>query len=56
MKWIFYLVVFIIVVVGVIFLIGYAPPARTTISRSITLKQSPEVVFAVLANLPRLAE
>ena len=35
---------------------GYALPAKTTISRSITLKQSPEAVFAVLADLPRLAE
>lgn len=56
MKWIFYLVILIIVVVGITFLIGYALPAKTTISRSITLKQSPEAVFAVLADLPHLAE
>ncbi len=56
MKWILYLVILVIVVVAVTFLIGYALPAKTTISRSITLKQSPEAVFAVLADLPRLAE
>ena len=37
-------VVFIALVIGVTFLIGYALPARTTISRSI--KPSPEAVFA----------
>jgi len=42
--------------IGAIFLIGYALPAKTTISRSIILKQSPKAAFAVLADLPHLAE
>lgn len=55
MKWIFYLVILLILVAGVTFLVGYALPAITTVSRSITLQQSPEVAFAVLADLPGLA-
>ena len=31
-------------------------PARTTISRSINLQQTPEAVFAVLADVRRMAE
>lgn len=56
MKWILYLVILIFLVVGITFLIGYALPEKATISRTITLKQSPQAVFAVLADLPRLAE
>ena len=47
MKWMLYIVVFIALVIGVTFLIGNALPARTTISRSINLQQTPEAVFAV---------
>ena len=53
MKWMLYIVVFIALVIGVAFLIGYALPARTTISRSINLQQTPEAVFAVLADVRR---
>jgi uncharacterized protein YndB with AHSA1/START domain len=56
MKWILYLVVFIAVAIGATFLIGYPLPKKTTISRSISLKQSPEAVFAVLADVRRMAE
>ena len=56
MKWILYTVGFIALVIGVTFLIGYALPARTTISRSINLQQTPEAVFAVLADVRRMAE
>ena len=56
MKWMLYAVVFIALVIGVTFLIGYALPARTTISRSINLQQTPEAVFAVLADVRRMAE
>ena len=56
MKWMLYTVVFIALVIGVTFLIGYALPARTTISRSINLQQTPEAVFAVLADVRRMAE
>ncbi len=56
MKWILYAVVFIAFVIGATFLIGYALPARTTISRSIDLQETPEAVFAVLADVRRMAE
>ena len=56
MKWILYAIVIIAVLIGAAFLAGYALPAKTTLSRSITLKQTPEAVFAVLADLPHLAE
>ena len=56
MKWILYLIVLLAVLLGAAFLAGYALPAKTTVSRSITLQQPPEAVFAVLADLPRLAE
>ena len=56
MKWMLYTVAFIALVIGVTFLVGYALPARTTISRSINLQQTPEAVFAVLADVRRMAE
>ncbi|MGI8890246.1 MAG: SRPBCC family protein [Chthoniobacterales bacterium] len=56
MKWLLYLVALIALLVGGVFLVGYALPAQTTISRSITLKQSPEAVFAVLAEVKKMAE
>ena len=56
MKWILYAVVFIVAMIGATFLIGYCLPKKTTISRSITLKQTPEAVFAVLADVGRMAE
>lgn len=56
MKWILYLVGLVAVLVGAAFLAGYALPAKTTVSRSITLQQPPTAVFALLANLPHMAE
>ena len=56
MKWMLYTVVFIALVIGVTFLIGYALPARTTISRSINLHQTPEAVFAVFAVVAAFTE
>jgi uncharacterized protein YndB with AHSA1/START domain len=56
MKWMLYIIVFIALAIGVTFLIGYALPARTTISRSIYLQQTPEAIFAVLADVRRMAE
>jgi hypothetical protein len=53
MKWILYAFVFIALVIGVTSLIGYALPARTTISRSINLQQPHEAVFAVLTDVRR---
>jgi hypothetical protein len=56
MKWMLYIVVFIALVIGGTFLIGYALPARTTISRSIKMQQPPEAVFGILADVRRMAE
>lgn len=56
MKWILYTVVIIAVLIGVVFLIGYALPAKTTVSRSVTLQQPPAEVFAVLADVQNLAQ
>ena len=56
MKWVLYAVGFITLVIGVTFLIGFTLPARTTISRSINLQQTPEAVFAVLADVRRMAD
>ncbi len=56
MKWILYLVVALAVLIGAIFLAGYALPATTTVSRSITLRQPPEAVFAVLADVQKIAD
>lgn len=46
----------IAVLIGITFLAGYALPATTKVSRSITLQQPPAAVFAVLADVQHLAE
>jgi LPS O-antigen subunit length determinant protein (WzzB/FepE family) len=52
MKWIGQILVFLVVLIGVAFAIGYALPARTTHTRTITIKRAPEAVFALLADVP----
>jgi uncharacterized protein YndB with AHSA1/START domain len=56
MKWLLYLVILLAILIGAVFLIGYALPAKTTISRSISLQQPPAAVFAVLADVKNLAQ
>ena len=56
MKWLLYLAVALALLVAAIFCIGYALPAQTTVSRSITLKEKPAIVFAALADLQHMAE
>ncbi len=56
MKWVLYTVIFIALAIRVTFLVGYALPAQKTISRTINLQQTPEAVFAVLADVLRMAE
>lgn len=56
MKWLLYLVILLALLIGTIFLIGYALPAKTTASRSITLQQPAAAVFAVLADVRNLAQ
>ncbi len=55
MKWLSYIVLIIVLLLGAVFLTGYLLPARTTLTRSIDLKAKPEAVFAVLANVQQLA-
>ncbi len=56
MKWFLYAIVALAVLIGAIFMVGYSLPARTTVSRSITLHQPPAAVFAVLADVQKMAE
>ncbi|MBA3544820.1 MAG: SRPBCC family protein [Chthoniobacterales bacterium] len=56
MKWFLYAIVVLAVLIGAIFIVGYSLPARTTVSRSITLHQPPAAVFAVLADVEKMAE
>lgn len=56
MKWILYAILLFVLLIGALFLAGYALPAKTTTSRSITLHQPPEAVFLVLADVKRIAD
>lgn len=56
MKWIFYLIAILAVLIGAVVLCGYALPATTKISREILLQQPPEAVFAALTDVQHLAE
>ncbi len=56
MEWLLCLVILLALLIGAVFLIGYALPAGTTISRSVTLQQPPASVFAVLADVKNLAQ
>jgi uncharacterized protein YndB with AHSA1/START domain len=55
MKWVLYIIFLLVLLIGAVYLIGFALPAQSTISRSITLKQSPDAVFAVLADVAGMA-
>ena len=56
MKWTFrILMLLVILVVGVV-MIGYSLPARTTHTRTIMLKETPEAIFAALDDVQKLAE
>lgn len=54
MKWTLRILVIIVALIALIFAIGVVLPAHTTHTRTITLKQSPEKVFAVLADIPNM--
>jgi uncharacterized protein YndB with AHSA1/START domain len=54
MKWIIRIVVIIVVLGALIFAIGFILPSHTTHTRTITLKQPPEKVFAMLADIPNM--
>jgi len=56
MKWSFrILMLLVLLVVGVI-MVGYSLPARTTHTRTIMLKQTPEAIFAALDDVQKLLE
>jgi len=56
MKWTFrILMLLVLLVVGVV-MIGYSLPARTTHTRMILLKQTPEAIFAALDDVQKLPE
>jgi uncharacterized protein YndB with AHSA1/START domain len=54
MKWILRILVIIVVLIAVVFAIGFVLPPHTTHTRTIKLKESPEKVFAVLADIPNM--
>ena len=54
MKWILRILVLLVVLIAIALAIGYALPAQHTLTRSIVLKQTPDNVFAVLADLPNM--
>jgi len=52
MKIFFRLIVLLVMLAAAAYLAGYMIPARQTQTRTITLKQTPEAVFALLTDLP----
>ncbi|HEU0209099.1 MAG TPA: SRPBCC family protein [Candidatus Udaeobacter sp.] len=54
MKWILRILSFVILVAVLLLVAGFALPEHTTHTRTITLKQPPEKVFAVLSDVPNL--
>src|SRR4051794_14589039 len=54
MKWIFPLLSLIILIVVLLLVAGMALPRHTTQTRTIVLKQSPEKIYAVLADIPNI--
>lgn len=56
MKWILRIVVLILALIAIVVVIGYTLPAHHTLTRTINLKQTPEAVFAVLADVQKMPE
>ena len=54
MKWIVRLFGIVVLVVLLALVAGFALPAHHRLTRTIRLKQTPEAVFAVLADLPKM--
>jgi hypothetical protein len=52
MKWILRILILLLVVCAIALAIGFALPAQQTHTRSIPLKQTPETIFTLLADLP----
>lgn len=56
MKWILRIFGVLALLIVLVLVIGFLLPARTTTTRTVTLKESPEVVFAVLADVQKMPE
>jgi uncharacterized protein YndB with AHSA1/START domain len=54
MKWIFRILILVILLAGIAFAIGYALPAHHSLTRIVVLKQTPDSIFAALADLPNM--
>ena len=54
MKWILRLILMLVVIVAIAFGLGYLVPAHHTLTRAVVVKQSPDRVFALLADLPNM--
>ncbi|MEY2564611.1 MAG: hypothetical protein QOH88_2804 [Verrucomicrobiota bacterium] len=52
MKFFFRLIGLLVLLAVAAYLVGYSIPARQTHTRTITLKQTPEAIFALLTDLP----
>jgi uncharacterized protein YndB with AHSA1/START domain len=52
MKILFRILIILVLLGVAAYLVGYSIPARQTHTRTITLKQTPEAVFALLTDLP----
>ncbi len=56
MKWILRILSILIILFVLAFAIGFALPVNSEHTRTITLKQTPEAIFAVLADVQRFPE
>ncbi len=54
MKWVLRILIIVVVLVAIVFAVGSILPAHTTHTRTIKLKQPPDKVFAVLADIPNM--
>lgn len=54
MKWIARIFGFILILIVLALALGYAIPAHHKLTHTITLKRSPDAIFAVLADLPNM--
>jgi hypothetical protein len=56
MKWLLRIFSFIVILVVLVLAIGYSIPAHHQLTRTIDLKQTPDAIFAVLADVQKMPE
>jgi uncharacterized protein YndB with AHSA1/START domain len=56
MKWLLRILSFIVILVVLVLAIGYSIPAHHKLTRTIDLKQTPDAVFAALADVQKMPE